>query len=690
METGSIMKTRLSGVMRAARMVVTLACALIFISSQTGASFVQEKKSEIIESGRFRIYKLQYAVGFESYETRREADGSLSLDSDFEINYLGERVALAATLRTDADLTPRHLTAKGRTSTRSEIDLTVDVTRDSVTLREGQQTNSFKINEGFFPSAGLLPVSMQETLFRYHKRHQLNAGLMISASERVMFERRGTDRFKVGGREFVLYRYSASGLVWGRETLWFDQGQRLIAVISADAELDRMEAVREGYEALLPQLVARAAHDAVADLERISSNIRPLYSGRYAIRGATLLDGTGRAPIQDSVILIDGERITAAGTSTEVKIPPRTRVMNARGNTILPGLWDMHAHAEQSEWIQASLAAGITTMRDAGNEPEFILPVRRAIHEGRVTGPRILLAGIVDSPPNALGNNIAATPEEARALVRRYHQLGYEQVKIYQSLKPELVRVVSDEAHRLKMTVTGHVPTGMNAFEAVEAGMDQINHIGFILRAMRGRDFRSQPGVAPPPLDLNSTEAQSAIRFFKERGTVVDPTLARGELNLHSLATPFAQYEPSMPKVPPVLAKILNQTGLRPEQAARAMPVNDLAGKLAVRLARAGVPLVAGTDLVVPGHSIYRELELYVRAGMTPMETLQAATIVPARVMKLDKELGTIEAGKIADLILVDGNPLENISALRRVRFVSTRGRLFASAPFWQSVGFKS
>jgi imidazolonepropionase-like amidohydrolase len=636
METGSIMKTRLSGVMRAARMVVTLACALIFISSQTGASFVQEKKSEIIESGRFRIYKLQYAVGFESYETRREADGSLSLDSDFEINYLGERVALAATLRTDADLTPRHLTAKGRTSTRSEIDLTVDVTRDSVTLREGQQTNSFKINEGFFPSAGLLPVSMQETLFRYHKRHQL------------------------------------------------------IAVISADAELDRMEAVREGYEALLPQLVARAAHDAVADLERISSNIRPLYSGRYAIRGATLLDGTGRAPIQDSVILIDGERITAAGTSTEVKIPPRTRVMNARGNTILPGLWDMHAHAEQSEWIQASLAAGITTMRDAGNEPEFILPVRRAIHEGRVTGPRILLAGIVDSPPNALGNNIAATPEEARALVRRYHQLGYEQVKIYQSLKPELVRVVSDEAHRLKMTVTGHVPTGMNAFEAVEAGMDQINHIGFILRAMRGRDFRSQPGVAPPPLDLNSTEAQSAIRFFKERGTVVDPTLARGELNLHSLATPFAQYEPSMPKVPPVLAKILNQTGLRPEQAARAMPVNDLAGKIAVRLARAGVPLVAGTDLVVPGHSIYRELELYVRAGMTPMEALQAATIVPARVMKLDKELGTIEAGKIADLILVDGNPLENISALRRVRFVSTRGRLFASAPFWQSVGFKS
>jgi hypothetical protein len=229
----------------------------------------------------------------------------------------------------------------------------------------------------------------------------------------------------------------------------------------------------------------------------------------------------------------------------------------------------------------------------------------------------------------------------------------------------------------------------MNAYQAVEAGMDQINHVNFLARVLRGRDWRPQPGVAPPPINLESPEAQAAIKFFKERGTVVDPTLARGELNLHSLKTPFVTYEPGMTKVPAALSAILNNTGVPPDVAERVLPSLNLAGKLTVALWRAGVPIVAGTDLVVPGHTEYRELELYVRAGMTPLEAIQTATIVPARVMKLDHELGTIEQGKIADLIIVKGNPLDRISDIRNVKFVITRGRMFDPAPFWRSVGFQ-
>ncbi|HYG79640.1 MAG TPA: amidohydrolase family protein, partial [Pyrinomonadaceae bacterium] len=251
------------------------------------------------------------------------------------------------------------------------------------------------------------------------------------------------------------------------------------------------------------------------------------------------------------------------------------------------------------------------------------------------------------------------------------------------------VPVVAAEAHRLGMTVTGHVPTGMNAIEAVEAGMDQINHVGFLLRVMRGRNWKPQQGVAPPPLDLESKEAREAINFFRERGTVVDPTMARGELNTHSLETPFAEYEPGMAKTPESLASILNNTGLAPDIARRAAASMELGAKLTVALHRAGVPIVAGTDLVVPGHTTYRELELYVRAGMTPMEAIQSATIVPARAMRLDKELGTVEAGKVADLIILDRNPLENIGNLRSVRFVITRGRLYESAPFWRAADFQ-
>jgi hypothetical protein len=316
--------------------------------------------------------------------------------------------------------------------------------------------------------------------------------------------------------------------------------------------------------------------------------------------------------------------------------------------------------------------------------------VREAIRQGRISGPRLLLAGIIDSPPSALGNNVAETPEQARALVRRYHGDGYEQIKIYQSLRPELVRVVAAEAHRLGLSVTGHVPTGMNAIEAVEAGMDQINHINFLLRVMRGRNWKAQTGVPAPPINLESNEAREAIRFFKERGTVVDPTMARGELNLHPLDVPFARFEPGMTKVPAELATILDHTGLAPEQAARARPAIELSSRLLLALHREGVPIVAGTDLVVPGHSQFRELELYVRAGLTPMEAIQAATLVPARAMKLDRELGTLEAGKVADLILVEGNPLADISEIRKVKYVVTRGRMYETAPFWRSVGFRT
>lgn len=673
---------------RAATIVALSSILLLPGALPAGAGSKQTSGAQVVERGKFRIYKLQYPVGEESYEITRDGD-RLLMQAKFEITYLGDKVPLTARLRTRADLTPEHFEIKGRTSTRSEIDTTIEIRPDAATIREGERKRTVKLGERAFPTGGLLPVSMQMMLFRYGVRHHLRDNLKTLTDGRVSFEYRGKDRIRAGGRELQLERYSVSGLMWGRETVWFDAAGQLIAVVSPDAELDRLEAVREGYESSLPVFVAQAARDAVIDLERISSSIKPLHRGRYAIVGARLVDGTGQPPVPDSVVLIDDERIVAVGPRSEVKIPKGTRTFDARGQSVLPGLWDMHAHVSQSEWIPACLAAGITTMRDAGNEPEFILPIRQAIRDSRVTGPRLLLAGIIDSPPHALGNNLAETPEQARALVRRYHQAGYEQVKIYQSLKPELVGVITTEAHRLGMTVTGHVPTGMDAIQAVEAGMDEINHINFLLRVMRGRNWKPQPGVTPPPLNLEAPEAQAVIKFFKDHGTIVDPTLARGELNLHSLQTPFVTYEPSMPKVPAALATILNQTGVAPDVAARFVPAQNLAGKLAVALRRAGVPVVAGTDLVVPGHTQYRELELYVRAGMTPMEAIQTATIVPARTMKLDKELGTIEKGKIADLIIVDGNPLENISEIRNVKFVITRGRMFDSAPFWRSVDFQ-
>ena len=229
----------------------------------------------------------------------------------------------------------------------------------------------------------------------------------------------------------------------------------------------------------------------------------------------------------------------------------------------------------------------------------------------------------------------------------------------------------------------------MNAYQAVEAGMDQINHIQYLPAVMRPKDFKPQQGVVPPPIDLESAEAKQAIQFFKEHGTVIDPTVALFELLFHSNDIPVKTFEPGVEKIAPELAGALNNTGVPPANAAALRSRLEQYYAIIGALHRAGIPVVAGTDQAVPGHSLHREIELYVKSGFTPMEAVQAATIVPARVMKMDKEVGTIEAGKRADLIILDANPLEAISNIRKVRSVITNGRLYDPAQLWQSVGFK-
>jgi imidazolonepropionase-like amidohydrolase len=410
--------------------------------------------------------------------------------------------------------------------------------------------------------------------------------------------------------------------------------------------------------------------------------------------GGTLIDGTGSAAVTDASIVIENGRITAAGPSSGVRIPATATIVDTRGKSILPGLWDMHAHVEQVEWGSIYLAAGVTTVRDCGNEFEFITSVRDAIAHGRGLGPRILTAGIVDgSGPYALGVARVDTPEQAREWTHRYHEAGFQQIKIYSSVALANLKAVADEAHRRGMTVTGHVPNGLNAYQSVEAGQDQISHFSYVLDLLVPP---IPPGVnkigrlaAAARIDTNSAEVQKAVAFFKKHGTVIDPTMVLTELYTATTAKPPASFEPGVTKVAPELAAQLLEVD--PPSHYSALMDSILTKELSILgiLHRAGVTIVAGTDQSVPGHSLYREIELYVQAGFTPLEALQAATIVPARVMGMEKELGTIEVGKRADLIIVNGNPLENIHNIRNVEFVITNGTMYNSSELWRSVGFK-
>jgi len=477
----------------------------------------------------------------------------------------------------------------------------------------------------------------------------------------------GVDEIEFGGKTARLTRYAIGGVGWGDETIWLDDRDEIAAASTYAGNLP-LEAVRDEYKDALPQLIASANSDRFHELRSISRQIRPLMQANFAIVGVTLIDGKSDAAIENATVIVRDGRIADAGG--KVAIPSGIPVIDGHGKTVLPGLWEMHAHFAQVEYGPAYLAAGVTSARDCGDEFEFLTGVRDLIHGGAL-GPHLMLAGLVDgSGPGTFGVTWADTPEQGRAVVAKYHAAGFEQMKIYNKIKPDVLRAITDEAHRDGMSVTGHIPEGMTAVDGVDAGMDQINHFGPILQALH---------AAGP-----SREAE-VIQYFKDHHTVIDPTLAWGELLGRPTNVPIESFEPGFAKAPYTLTSMIGMSGSAPGEWKR--PVESF--RVLRALYAAGVPIVAGTDKAVPAHSLHRELELYVEAGLTPMQVIQIATSGAARVMGVEGEVGTIEAGKRADMILVDGNPLTHFADLRNVHRVITYGRVYDPGPLWSSVGFR-
>jgi imidazolonepropionase-like amidohydrolase len=649
--------------------------------------------SASLEHGKFILHKFEQAIGEETYEVRRDGD-SLNVKMDFKFTDRSTPVPLTASFRSTGDFTPAAFEIKGKNSRSTDIDKAVEVQAEKIRLRDRDRWTETARPAQFFTIAGYAPTTMQMLLVRYWATHGRPAQLATLPAGQVKVEPRGSDTVSIDGQARNLDRFTIEGLIWGRETLWFDTNRNLVAAVTTDAEFDHFEAIREGYESGLGTFVGLAGSDGMAALADISKGISGSRAEMIALVGGTLIDGTGRDPLPDSVVVIEKGRIVDAGPKSRVKIPGGAQKVDARGKTILPGLWDMHAHFEQVEWGPIYLAAGATTVRDCGNEFEFITAVRDAVANGRGLGPRLLLAGIVDGTgPSAIGVERVDTPEQAKMWTDKYHDAGFQQMKIYSSVKLEEVKDVADEAHRLGMTVTGHVPIGLNAYQTIAAGQDQINHIPYIVDIMvpplPDDASRLDHAKAQANLDLSSPAAQKAIAFLIEHRTVVDPTLALFEFFTASTAKPAVSIEPGVAKVAPELEAILADVG--PPSPNADVGEKVFAKEVAVvgALHKAGVPIVAGTDQTVPGHSLHREIELYVQAGFTPMEAIQAATIVPARVMGLDKEVGTVEAGKRADVIILDGNPLESIHNIRNVEFVIANGTMYNCAELWRSVGFQ-
>lgn len=393
-----------------------------------------------------------------------------------------------------------------------------------------------------------------------------------------------------------------------------------------------------------------------------------------ALTHVTVIDGTGAPPQADMVVVISGDRITALGRSGKLKPPAGTRVVNATGKFLIPGLWDMHIHTalnpgDPDYALPLLIANGVTGVRDMSGPRERLEPYLQEIAEGRRWGPRMVVAGAVldGKPPTWPGAIPIADANQADLAVARLKQEGADFVSVYALLPRESYYAVATTAYLKGLPFAGHVPEAVSVEEAANAGQRSIDHLH--------------------RLRLSGSERESTFHHLVLNGTWIVPT------NIADTAAVSGDpRDARLRYLPSAVGRqwdaredmgSTEESGLRGTDA-RAANQKDL--ELVGALRRAGVRILAGTDTAssspytFPGFSLHDQLALLVRSGLTPMEALQSATLEAARFLGRENEIGTIQPGRQADLVLLDANPLADIRNTRKIKAVVVGGRLLDRA----------
>jgi imidazolonepropionase-like amidohydrolase len=485
--------------------------------------------------------------------------------------------------------------------------------------------------------------------------------------------------------------YEISGLGFTPSPLWLDDRHELFASASSWSSV-----IADGWDSVVPQLLE--AQDKWRD-EAVSAAAARLThtpaGGGIVITNARLFDPVTMTTTPGTTIVIRGNRIESVGIG--IAAPDGFERIDAQGRTVIPGLWDMHTHNSADDGM-LDIANGVTSVRDMANDTDFLIDLRKKWDSGAAIGPRVIMAGIIDGPGKFAGPTkvLVDTEDQARAAVENYAKLGYEQIKLYSSVKPELVPVITASAHAHGLRVSGHIPAFMRAEEAVRAGYDEIQHTNFLF-------LNFWPDVADTRtpvrftavaeraamLDLKSVPVQAFLDLLREKKTVIDPTVSIFEGMFTSRrGTMSPGYASIAERLPPQVRRGFLTGGLPVPEGMDQRYRDSFRNVLAMvkALYDNHIPIVAGTDAMA-GFSLHRELELYVQAGIPPAEVLRIATLGAASVMKHDDVLGSLSPGKLADLDIIDGDPTVNISDVRRVVTVIKDGRVFDARRLAAEIG---
>jgi imidazolonepropionase-like amidohydrolase len=424
------------------------------------------------------------------------------------------------------------------------------------------------------------------------------------------------------------------------------------------------------------------------------------------ITNVTVIDTENGKEIQDRTVIISGPRISDVRDSNGLKPPAGTKVVDGRGKYLIPGLWDMHVHSVVAERLDSMfplfVANGVLGIRDMGTPMPLveIEQLRQQTANGARLGPRIVAAGpILDGRPKPTRANLLAitTPEEGRETVRRLKNGGADFIKVYSNLSRDTFLAIVDEAHKQNIPFSGHVPFSVSALEASDAGQKSMEHLWGIYLSCSSREDELRSEMLKGGVNLSGSERirleldEAAASYDEHKAANVFAHLAKNGTWLVPTFTAVLQdseifdarvtTDPRLKYIPAAIQKRWSEAAA----AGAAIKSKSFERKVQVvgAMHRAGVPLLAGTDAgwvqpyVYAGFSLHDELALLVRAGLTPMESLQTATINPARFLGMEKDLGTIEKGKVADLVLLDADPSVNVQNTAKISAVFLAGKEF-------------
>jgi cytosine/adenosine deaminase-related metal-dependent hydrolase len=615
----------------------------------------------------------------------RQSDGSMR--AEYSYNDRGRGDHIVATWKLDSADAPIEYDGHGNDYMKAPVEEHFEIKNGRATWKSRSEQGEQAVSGEAFYLPMNAPPEFSGVLAR---------ALLKAPNHKLPLLPAGEARLKQAGKvtsgNTELTEYRISGLGFSPQTIWLDRNGASAFISSW------FSVVPDGSDSSIPRLRAAQQKTDAAWSEHIAHALTHTPSGDLIIRNARLFDPRDLTVTPATSVVVSGERIVRVGPDTDVKPTANAEVIDANGRFLMPGLWDNHQHFSDNDGA-LDLANGVTSARDMANDTDTFLERVARFDAGTELGPRVLKAGIIDGTGEFAGPTKMRvdTADEAIQDVDWYADHGYVQIKIYSSVQPELVPLIADHAHARGLRVSGHVPAFMSARQFVEGGADEIQHLNFIVlnflfpevKETRNRDRFIKVAEHAGEFTPDKPEVRDFIDFLVRHHTVLDPTISVFEglfCGDPSATTPGL--EKIVPRFPPQVRRAMLSGALEipPDKQAAYHEAFPAMLRLLKALYDAGVTIIPGTDALA-GYTLHHELELYARAGIPSAEVLRMATWTPALVMGVDKDRGVIAPGKLADMILVDGDPTKDIRDINKITTVIKGGKVYDPAAIERALG---